>query len=325
VKKAKRIWLVGLVLITIFALVLSRIEPAKLLVAMSGISWKWVFLALVLNIVNIGVESLRWQQVIFTVKREASFQKILAALLVGFFGNIIFPLRIGDGFRIYFLSKQEKIKVSDVIWTFFLDRIGDILFFLVLIGITGLYFPLSGETEKAFHLLLFVISVLIVILTILAFVFTRGDTQHFSGWRKRLRNFLERLVLVWRGLRSARNLTLFSLLASLSWLLRVLIIWAMFESFHMRLPFVVSVIGLIMVNLGLAAVNTPANIGGFELALIAALKLFSVDTETALSCALLLHLVEVIPTFILGGAVIIKTGFRFERVRKEAEEIEKAL
>lgn len=324
--KTKKAWLTGLVIVLIFfAFILYKIKPSRLIEAVVGVAWGWVAIAGLVNILNIGVESLRWQQIVLTVKQGVSFKRIFEAFLVGFFGNIIFPLRIGDGLRVYFLSQKEAIKIPEVIWTFVLDRLADVVFFLVLIGVTGLYFPLSGETERAFHLLLLVVSIIVLVLVVVAYFSARGEKEKLPRWRKRLNNLANRFLIAWRDLLRAKNLLLVSLASLFSWILRVLIIWAMFRAFHLNLPFVASVIGLITINLGLAAVNTPANVGGFELGLVAALKLFDVDTEVALSCALLLHLVEVIPVFLMGGLVAIKTGFKPQEARKEAEEIEETL
>jgi uncharacterized protein (TIRG00374 family) len=325
-RKSRRAWLIGLgIVLIIFAFILYQIKPARLLEAVAGVGWGWVVMAGLVNILNIAVESWRWQQILFAVKKDVSFKKIFEAFLVGFFGNIIFPLRIGDGLRIYFLSQQESIKVPEVIWTFILDRLADIVFFLILIGVTGLYFPLSGETERAFHLLLLGVSVIVLMLVIVAYFSNRGKKEKLPRWRKCLINFSNRFVLAWRELAQGKNLIQVSFFSLLSWILRALVISAMFRAFHLNLPFVASVIGLITVNLGLAAVNTPANAGGFELGLIAALKLFEVDIEVALSCALLLHLVEVVPVFLMGALVVMRTGFKPQKARKEAEKIEENL
>ena len=317
---------IGLSLVILFfALLLYKIKPAELVKAMVGVSWGWVAVAGLVNILNVVVESVRWHQIVLTVKRRAKFQRIVEAFLVGFFGNIVFPLRVGDGLRVYFFSRQEEIKIPEVIWTFAIDRLVDVLFFLALIGITGLYFPLSGEAERIFHILLLIVSLIIILLFGVARFSGRGERENWPVWRKRINDLVNRFVAAWRALLRARNLVLVSISAIFSWILRVMIIWAIFRAFHLELPLVASIIGLIMVNLGLAAVNTPANVGGFELGLVAALKLFSVDTEVAMSCALLLHLVEVVPIFLLGGAVILKTGFDPHQARKEAEEIEESL
>lgn len=325
-KKARQASILGLALIIlIFAILLYKFKPGELVRAVAGLNWSWVATAGLINILNILVESVRWHQIVLTVKKKAKFRSAVKAFLVGFFGNIIFPLRMGDGFRVYFFAREEALKVPEVVWTFAIDRLVDVIFFLVLMGLTGLYFPLSGETERIFHLLLLTVFIIILLLFLAVGFSNQKEKESWPAWRKRLNKFLERFMVAWRALLRAKNLIMVSLAAIFSWVLRVLIIWTMFRAFHLNLPFVASVISLITLNLGLAAVNTPANVGGFELGLVAALKLFSVDTEVALSCALLIHLTEVIPTFLLGGAVIVKTGFKPHQARKEAEEIEESL
>jgi hypothetical protein len=65
-------------------------------------------------------------------------------------------------------------------------------------------------------------------------------------------------------------------------------------------------------NLGILLVNTAANQGIFEICTIAALKLFSVDGELALSFGVALHALEVIPIFFLGLLVLCLNEFRSE-------------
>ncbi|MGB9597972.1 MAG: hypothetical protein ACPL7B_16930 [Candidatus Poribacteria bacterium] len=64
-------------------------------------------------------------------------------------------------------------------------------------------------------------------------------------------------------------------------------------------------------------VSTPANVGGFELSAIAAFSLFIEDTETAISCAIALHLIEVVPIVIMGLVVLWYNGFSLLRIPKE--------
>ena len=87
-------------------------------------------------------------------------------------------------------------------------------------------------------------------------------------------------------------------------------VWVMFEAYHLSLPFVAAPVVLILTNLGIAVVNTPANLGSFEVCTVAALKLFSVDAELALSYGIALHLVEVIPMMLLGLFVLWFSDFK---------------
>jgi hypothetical protein len=83
----------------------------------------------------------------------------------------------------------------------------------------------------------------------------------------------------------------------------------MFRAFHLDLPPSAAAVVLIFVNLGIAVVNSPANLGGFELAAVAAFKLLGLDTEFALSYAIALHIVEVVPMASAGALVLWLSGF----------------
>jgi uncharacterized membrane protein YbhN (UPF0104 family) len=69
---------IGLSLVILFfALLLYKIKPAELVKAMVGVSWGWVAVAGLVNILNVVVESVRWHQIVLTVKRRAKFQRIV--------------------------------------------------------------------------------------------------------------------------------------------------------------------------------------------------------------------------------------------------------
>jgi len=85
-----------------------------------------------------------------------------------------------------------------------------------------------------------------------------------------------------------------------SWTVRAAILWCMLSAFHVYLPLSATVTMLVIVNIGIALVATPGNVGSFELAAAAALALWKVPSETAFSVAIATHLIEVIPPVILG-------------------------
>jgi uncharacterized membrane protein YbhN (UPF0104 family) len=87
-----------------------------------------------------------------------------------------------------------------------------------------------------------------------------------------------------------------------SWTARASILWCMLNAFHLVLPLSATITMLVIVNLGIAIVATPGNIGSFELAGAAALALWKVPSQTAFSIAVATHLVEVIPPVLLGFA-----------------------
>ncbi|MCE5336228.1 MAG: flippase-like domain-containing protein, partial [Desulfobacteraceae bacterium] len=96
-------------------------------------------------------------------------------------------------------------------------------------------------------------------------------------------------------------------------------VWAMFKAFSLDLPLMATFITLILLNLGIAAVSTPANVGGFELATVGALSLFNVEIEVGLSYSLALHVIEVAPMMAFGILFLWFEGFKATELLKSAK------
>jgi uncharacterized membrane protein YbhN (UPF0104 family) len=77
----------------------------------------------------------------------------------------------------------------------------------------------------------------------------------------------------------------------------------MLQAFHLSLPPSATVTALVIINLGIAVVATPGNIGTFELTTAAALAFWSVPSQTGLSVGIATHIVEVVPPVLLGLVV----------------------
>jgi uncharacterized membrane protein YbhN (UPF0104 family) len=93
-----------------------------------------------------------------------------------------------------------------------------------------------------------------------------------------------------------------------SWTTRAAILWCMLRAFNLMLPLSATVSMLVIVNLGIAVVATPGNVGTFELAAAAALALWSVSPEMALSVGIATHVIEVAPPVLIGLAVSVRSS-----------------
>jgi uncharacterized membrane protein YbhN (UPF0104 family) len=78
-------------------------------------------------------------------------------------------------------------------------------------------------------------------------------------------------------------------------------------SFGLALPVGAAVSVLVLVNLGIAVIATPGNLGTFELATAAALTLWGVSSETALSVGITTHVVEIVPPVLVGLVVSVRS------------------
>jgi uncharacterized protein (TIRG00374 family) len=316
--------IITIVILIVFAIILSRLNYEKALHALAGVEWVWVICAGLVNILNTYIEAIRWKLILSSVKKKIHVNRTFSAILVGVVGNTILPLRLGDGARAYFLAKKESLRLASVFSTVLLDRVADVICFLLFVALTTLlyHFPSS-----VIHVCLAV--GIVIALIIIIFIVLRKLDHHikleFKGKLKQ--KLVEQLKHFLHGLSALQNKGLLlpaMLLSIISWIMRAMIVWAMLMAFQLDLILVSSKVSamvvLILTNLGIAIVSTPANVGGFELSAVAALHLFIRDAETAISFAVALHLVEVVPIVILGLIVLWYNGFNLLKSSRELRE-----
>jgi len=120
------------------------------------------------------------------------------------------------------------------------------------------------------------------------------DLEHPSG------GTLDRIVDGLRVLDHRHRLASTIATALCAWSVRAAIVWCMFRAFSLDLPISAAVGVLALLNIGIAVVATPGNVGTFELASAGALALWDVPAETGMSLGVTMHLLEVIPPASLG-------------------------
>jgi glycosyltransferase 2 family protein len=311
-----------IICIIVVVIILHSTNFEKAFKILKEIKLRWLVSAVLINIINTWIESVRWKLIVSSIKKGIKIRNTFEALVVGVLGNVILPFRLGDGVRAYFFSKKENLGLASVLSTVILDRIADVTMFLIILAITALFFTFPSSVEE------FVIFIVIVIVILFSIFIIMVKFRHrlklkskgrISQW---LTEQIKSFIAGFSALRNARLLLPTGILSAISWAMRLMIVWAMLISFGMNLQLVVVLATLILTNLGIAVVSTPANIGGFELSAVAALKLFSVDLESAISYAIALHLAEVVPIVIIAIFIVWHTGFKLTSLNPLKEELD---
>ncbi len=309
-RSSKGRWIGIGVLAALLVAVFLRMNPGKVWEYTRGVSWRWVLLAAVLNLVETWIEAVRWKLILSRVKKSASVNSVLSAILVGILGNTLMPLRIGDGMRAYFLARKEDISMASSLSSVMLDYILNTLyFFLIAVAVFFLYpFPLSLK-----HPYVYLSIPLIALVFLVAALIQRRRLTCFL--REKLGSKVSSIFLRFMdGLSALRNAGILfhaSVITLFLWGMKAFMIWCMIQAYHLDLGMVEAALILVLINIGIAVVSTPANVGGFELAAIAGLTLLSVNTEAAVSLSVVYHVVEVVPVMILGFITLSFSGMHF--------------
>lgn len=198
-------------------------------------------------------------------------------------GNILLPLRAGEFLRPYFLKARDpKITLKALAgWT------------------------LLDKAVEAFGFGLFVLVTIALV---------NGDPRFasFQGYAwptvSLLALALAGVIVFLRRSRRRPPVSAASLASSLLWGLAswgslLLIFWVVAPDPSLALPL------LVAVTLGAALPGLPAGLGPFEAAFVAVAAWGGATKEEALARALVAHLFQALPTLVVGGIYLLRTGF----------------
>jgi uncharacterized membrane protein YbhN (UPF0104 family) len=164
--------------------------------------------------------------------------------------------------------------------------------------------------------------VAVIAVAALVFVLVRWDDRAIHWLLSPLRRirrdgFAERVELAainaTRGLvaiRSPRIAARSLALTIASWVVLSLSYWILMQGFSLDEPFAAGLLVTVTINMGLVLPSSPAALGVFEAATVLALKAFDVAPALALSYALVLHLLNLVPFLVAGAALLGPTALR---------------
>jgi hypothetical protein len=307
--------------VIILAVLVRDLDVRQAFHAVAHSQWGWVLAAAAINLLNTAVESVRWSIPASSVKPGLRIPSAFRALLAGTLGNIVLPMKLGDGVRAYVFADAEGIPLASAVSTVVLDRMVDICAFLIVVMLTLIVYPLPEGvlhvTRNAFAGLAAAAVLFVVVLR----AGRRRGALATAGRRSRLLVQLERFAEGLSALGRGGLIVPAFALALLSWLTRLMVIWTAFRAFHLALPLADAAAVLVIVNVGIAVVAAPGNVGPFELAVVSALTLLSVPKEIALSYAVTLHVAEVLPPALLGLVLVWRGRLDLRRAERAAEGI----
>ena len=314
--KAARIGSLILIL-ALLGTILALADREKTAKAFMGIKWRWAIGVPVVNLANTFVEAMRLAIILLPVTTRFELRNCFNSTLVAIMGNIMLPFRFGDGARAYYIAKTQKICLASSISALLLDRIADSLLFFTLLAITAILCPFPPSITRIALSALLIFSLALGAIFALAGIGSHIGLNPVGRIRRKIAqeasNFMSGLAVI----RNTGLLFPIISISALSWLLRASLLWFMFKAFSFDLPLIAAPIVLILLNFGIAIVNTPANLGGFELAIAAALnRLFSVNMGIALSYAVALHAIEAGTIVVFGMFFLWRQGFKTAEVLK---------
>jgi hypothetical protein len=264
----------------------------------------WTFLALsvALSFASLWTRAWRWAYLFPPGPRPSH---LFRALLIGYMGNNLLPLRAGEVVRVYVASRHGP-RFWTTVATVVVERVLDGLALGLIVAGLLLLVPVPVEMRWSIAIFLALdLAALAVLVTIaVAPRICRALIEtifHRVGWlERRLIGLLGTMTEGLRGIRTPRHALPVVLGSVAIWLLLALSVWTAMHAAHLDLPLVASWVVLAFLGLGVSLPSSPGFVGVVQAAIVLALALFAVPRAEALSFSLLFHASQFLPITAAG-------------------------
>jgi uncharacterized membrane protein YbhN (UPF0104 family) len=253
----------------------------------------WLVPAIPVFAVAVVLRGVRWWS-LYDAEHRPPLRAVMYALLVGYFFNNILPARAGEAARVIALHSRAQTPRAETIATVVVERVYDILALLLILLCAYPWLPEISWLRTA---AIFGGVVTLALLSPLRRIKRAGVAERVAI----------AAVNATRGLVALRDpgVALRGLALTIaSWVVLAVSYWILMDAFHLGLPLAAAILVTVAINLSLVLPSSPAALGVFEAATILALNAFDVPHADALSYALVLHLLNLVP-FLLIGAVLL--------------------
>lgn len=273
------------------------------------------------------LKAVRWGQLLAPDDPIAA-ARLMPSMMVGFAGNNVLPLRLGELIRVLLAAEDLRSSRSKILATVVLERLLDVVSILVVLLVaTGIGGESGSELRAARGIL--VAGAAVALVTVYCALFPpRPLTALLRAVVGRLppriaAAITDRTRFLQDGFAALRSSgMLLKLLANslLQWLLIASCVWFSLLAFDIEVPPSAAVIVLTFVTVGIAIPGAPGFVGTIEYAFVAALGLFSVDASTAISAGIFYHTIGYCCTTLTGALYLRRYRLSWSELRSRAED-----
>ncbi|MDZ7374262.1 MAG: flippase-like domain-containing protein [candidate division KSB1 bacterium] len=311
---------VGVVVSAVFLwLALREVQVRDVWLALRQGEYLWFLPALSVMFASHYVRAYRHRYLLLPVGNLPTPQ-LFSALMIGYMANTLLPAHLGELVRAYVVGRRGKIPASSALATIAVERILDVLTLLLLMAAALLVFPFPSWVR---------ISGALTLLATLALAFfllwMRRQEERATGLVRRnvgrvsarlassLAGLLHSFVQGLAPLQRRRHYALVAISSALVWAGYAAVIRVLFRAYgldaHFALGLKATVVTLVITTIAVVVPSSPGYVGTYHWLCMKSLELFAVPPEMALSYAVALHALNMLPVAGLGLVFAWKEGY----------------
>ena len=323
-KQNTKRWLAwfGLIISAIFLyLAFRKINYGELWTTLGETRWYWLAPGLIVYFLGMLVRTWRWQYLLKPLQKVKT-STLFPIILIGYMGNNVFPLRMGEVLRSVVLRRHNQVAISASLATIVVERIFDavVIAGFVLLNV-GQLAGLSGNQAltqlSGLAIWAGAIFSLGLVIFILIAMFPKSASRLIhtiiqkvvpERWRGGLINIADRFLDGLMSLRSPKDALMIFLSSVLVWMFETVLYWCVGQSLGLDLGWRQLILLNGVVNMVLLIPAAPGGLGTFDAAGRAMLQGYNIPAESALGYTLILRIALWVPITLAGAIYFLREG-----------------
>jgi glycosyltransferase 2 family protein len=292
-----------------------RVRP--LLAAMAIANWRYVVLAILLDVLTYVLQGLRWRLLLAPVG-QVSILKAAQGIYAGLFINELVPLRPGELVRAFLAGGWLSTSFNSILPSIAVERLLDGVWVTIGVGVAAMFVPLPRSLVGAGEAL--AIIILLATVAFLWIVFRYQTTRRPEEPEPRSLLVSKIFSFISHFSEGVREIgfssRLYSAIALSCGMLasQILALWFLMHACRIALPLFAAGAAFLIVRVGTMIPNAPANLGSFQFFTFLALRSFGVEKTVAAGFSIVYFAALTLPLWILGLLSLTGSGVSLSKI-----------
>ncbi len=305
------------------AVVVWQVDLGPVGTAFAFVTWKWVVLAVLVNLASVVVRSFAWKIVVDHAlpPPPPRHRSVFAAFCIGLLGNATLPGRVGEIARVIVLTSRMQRRRgtwATVMGTVFTHRLLDVVVASGLVVFVVYAARIPSWARPTLAIALGIGLGLLAAGLLLARRQNRLSLEGLGRVRRLLRMARDGLTVLKRPAPAVAALCF----QVLGWLAQLVAVWVAFRAFDIDASLVAAALVLVIMNLVYVFPLWPGNVGLMQAAIALSLLPYGVGYGRGFAYGVGVQAIEASVGIVLGLLFLAREGFSFAMLRRMPEMAE---
>lgn len=306
--------ILGFVFAVIFmVLIFNKVNFSEVSEASAGISWNWIFMALLMFGVGYFLRILRWKTMLQVDNPAIIWSDCAGPLLASFALNNVLPFRLGDIARAFAFNSKLGVDSGGVLATLLVERLFDLLMVLFFLLAALYFFRLNALQIFGVGVVALFFLVAAIVLTLnfprlffpIGIYFCSLISKLFPSIGAAFTKFLRNIFLVLDRLSRGRVMMILTFWSFVIWMAEGCVFWFIAIGLPSISDSSAAWLALPVGTLATLIPSSPGYVGTFDYFVIQSMHSLGNSLAGSAALAFIVHALLWFPPTIIGGLYLV--------------------